>query len=404
MLKPFNFFAMKQHDAIVVGAGPVGGFVAGAISKSGFNVALVEEHHEIGKPVQCAGLVTPRVFDILGFKCGILNEVRGARIHSPSNKTLTLDAKKPKACVIDRAIFDGKIVESAIDKGCEMQLGSKVTNLKKHGQGIRVEVKEKGLKKEMSCRLVIGSDGVGSVVGKSFGLSEPNEILTGFGAESIGSVNADKNFLDIFVGNKIAPGFFAWIIPTDEGARIGLCTSRGEKSPHQYFKNLLKNPGVKGTFGSPKIERYIAGVIPLGPMKKIYSDGAMLVGDAAAQVKPLSGGGVYMGLLCGSHCADIATKALENDDVSEKHLKEYPKLIKDDVGKELKRATQLRKIFVGLIDEHLEEGFEVLNDKKILGFIAKHGDIDYPSGLTKAVLKKAPRLMKFAGPVLKSLI
>ncbi len=394
---------MKRYDAIVVGAGPVGGFVAGAISKSGFNVALLEEHHEIGKPVQCAGLVTPRVFEILGFKCGIVNEVKGARVHSPSNKTLTLEAKKPRACVIDRVVFDLKITEKAIDNGCELKLGAKVTGLKKHGKGISLNVRENHKTKEMACRLVIGSDGVGSIVGKSLGIPKPKEIIAGFGAECIGKIG-DKNFVDIFVGNKIAPGFFAWIIPTIEGARIGLCTSQGEKSPRHYFKKLLNNPEVKGNLGSPKIERYIAGVIPLPPMRKIHSEGAMLVGDAAAQVKPLSGGGVYMGLLCGSHCAAVATKALENDDVSGKSLKEYPELVKEDVGKELKRATQLRKIYVGLKDMHLEEGFDILNDKKILNFISKHGDIDYPSGLTKAVLKKAPRLMKFAGPVLKSLI
>lgn len=403
MPNPFNFFAMKQYDVVVVGAGPAGGFVAGTISKSGFNVALLEEHREIGKPVQCAGLVTPRVFDILGVEWGIVNKVIGAKVHSPSNKTLIFEAKKPKACVIDRAAFDVKIVEKAIDNGCELQLGAKVTGLKRNGQEIRVEVRENRKIKEIGCKLVIGSDGVGSIVAKNLDLPGPKELLTGFGAEYLDK-NVDKDFLDIFVGNKIAPGFFSWIIPTNEGARIGLCTSRGEKSPHHYFKNLLKNPGVEKAVGRPKIERFIVGVIPLGPMKKIYSDNIMLVGDAAAQVKPLSGGGIYLGLLCGKHCADVAIKSMENDDVTEKRLKEYPKLVQKDVGKELKRATQLRKIFVSLKDEHLEEGFDVLNDEKILKFIAKHGDIDYPSGLTKAVLKKAPRLMKFAGPVLKSLI
>ncbi|MEE9151339.1 MAG: NAD(P)/FAD-dependent oxidoreductase [Thermoplasmata archaeon] len=395
---------MKHYDVIVVGAGPVGGFVAGVISRHGYKVVLLEEHHEIGKPIQCAGLITPRVFEILGFKCGILNEVRGARVHSPSNKTLVLDAKKPKACVIDREIFDGEIAENAIDEGCELLLGTKVTGLKRHGGSIKVEVRDNRVIKEMECRLVIGSDGVGSIVARSLGFPKPNKFLSGFGAEYVGGKNTDKNFVDIFVGSKIAPGFFAWVIPTDYGTRIGLCTSRGKNSPRQYFNDLLKNPGVKEVLGSPKIKSYIAGVIPLGPIKKIYSDGAMLVGDSAAQVKPLSGGGIYLGLLCGKHCADVATNALENDDVSERFLKEYRKLVKDDVGKELKRATQLRKIFVGLKDEHFEEGFEVLDDEKILSFIAEHGDIDYPSGLTKAVLKKAPRLMKFAGPVLKSLI
>lgn len=395
---------MKQYDVIVVGAGPAGGFVAGAISRQGYNVALLEEHHEIGKPVQCAGLITHRVFDILGFKCGIVNEVRGARVHSPSNRSLILRAEKPRACVIDRAVFDQRIVERAVDKGCELQLGAKVTGLKRNGKGIRAEVKKNRNTEELGCKLVIGSDGVGSIVARSLAISKPNEILSGFGAECVGCGEVDNDFVDIFVGNKIAPGHFGWIIPTDEGVRIGLCTSLGKKSTYQYFKNLLTHSGVKERLGEPKIECYIAGLIPLGPMKKICSDGAMLVGDAAAQVKPLSGGGIYMGLLCGEHCAKVAAKALENDDVSEKFLRGYQKLIQNDVGKEFKRAAQLRKIFVGLNDAHLEEGFEVLNDEKILSFISKHGDIDYPSGLTKAVLKKAPRLMKFAGPVLKSLI
>jgi flavin-dependent dehydrogenase len=283
-------------------------------------------------------------------------------------------------------------------------LGTKVTDLRRHNDGIRVEVSENRSKKEIACKLVIGSDGVGSRVARSLDFPKPNQILSGYGAEYIGDENANKEFVNIFVGNKIAPGFFAWIIPTDEGVRVGLCTSKGKESPHHHYKDLLKNPKVKDILGNSKIKGHIAGLIPMGPMKKIYSDNAMLVGDAAAQVKPLSGGGIYLGLLCGKHCANVAQSALENEDVSEKSLKEYPKLVKEDVGKEIKRATQLRKIYVGLKDEHMEEGFNILNDEKILKYIAKHGDIDYPSGLTKAVLKKAPRLMKFAGPVLKSLL
>ncbi|UCG70007.1 MAG: NAD(P)/FAD-dependent oxidoreductase [Thermoplasmata archaeon] len=395
---------MKHYDVIVVGAGPVGGFVADAISKKGYKVALLEEHREIGRPVQCAGLVSHRVFKILDSEFAILNEVRGARVHSPSNRSLLFEAANPKACVIDRAVFDSTLVNKAVDSGCMLQLGAKVIDIKRHNDGIRVELSENRSKIEMECKLVIGSDGVGSQVARNLNFPKPNEILSGYGAECIGDENANKDFVNIFVGNKIAPGFFAWIIPTDEGIRIGLCTSKGKESPKYYFKNLLKNPKVIEIMGNSKIKGYIAGLIPMGPMKKICSDNAMLVGDAAAQVKPLSGGGIYLGLLCGSHCADVAASALENDDVSEKSLKEYPKLVKVDVGKEIKRATQLRKIYVGLKDEHMEEGFNILNDEKVLSFIAKHGDIDYPSGLTKTVLKKAPRLMKFAGPVLKSLL
>jgi geranylgeranyl reductase family protein len=404
MLNSFNFIDMKNYDVIVVGGGPVGGFIAGAVSNAGFNVALLEEHREIGRPVQCAGLVSNRVFDILGEKNSVINEVKGAKVHSPSGRILDFVSQKPKAWVIDRGKFDTNIVEKAVNKGCHLALVSKVTSCKKDGDDIIVEVKKNKKNEKMKCRLLIGTDGVSSIVAKSFGFIGPAEVLSGFGAECLGNREIDKEFVDIIVGNNIAPGFFAWVIPTGEGSRIGLCTSWGKKSTYQYFLNLLSHPVVKARMGDVKIEHYITGAIPLGPIKKPYSDGVMLAGDAACQVKPLSGGGIYLGLLCGKHCASVAVSVLENDDVSESGLAQYEKRIRDDLGKELRRAKQLRKIYVGLKDKHLEEGFKVLDDEKLRSFISEHGDIDYPSGLTKAVLKKAPRLMKFAGPVLKSLI
>jgi geranylgeranyl reductase family protein len=395
---------MNQYDVIVVGAGPVGGFIASAISKAGFNVTLLEEHRIIGRPVQCAGLVSNRVFDILGKKIGVINEVKGAKVHSPSGKILDFVSRKPKAWVINRGEFDGAIAKKAVNNGCQLALGSKVTSCKRQDNGIIVEVKKNRNNEKIKSQLVIGTDGVGSIVARSFGFLKPGEVISGFGAECSGNRDIDSEFVDIIVGNKIAPGFFAWVIPTGEEARIGLCTSQGKKNTYQYFLKLLSHPVVKERMGDVKIDHYITGAIPLGPMKKPYSEGIMLAGDAACQVKPLSGGGIYLGLLCGKHCADVAISALENDDVSEYGLAHYEKRIKNDVGRELKRAYALRKIYVELKDKHLEEGFSVLSDEKILKLISEQGDIDYPSGLTKAVLKKAPRLMKFAGPVLKSLI
>jgi geranylgeranyl reductase family protein len=395
---------MKHFDVIVVGAGPVGGYIAGAIAQKGYSVALLEEHREIGKPVQCAGLVSPRVFELLGYEVGIVNQVRGAVVHSPSGRTLAFDGKRPKANVIDRTVFDSHIVHDAVDCCCQLRLGSKVTKTGHHEKGIFVKSKEAGRNIEMSASLIIGSDGCGSVVARSFGFPQPKEMLIGFGAEFVGEYTSNKEFVDILVGNNLAPGFFAWNIPTDNGARIGLCVTAGKHKPRHYFDSLLDIPAVKERLEGLELERYIAGVIPLGPMKTICTDRVMLAGDSAAHIKPLSGGGIYLGLLCGSHCADVAAAALEEGNLSAKRLREYEKLIKNDVGKELKKAYTLRKIYTGLSDKHLEEGFDILSNEKIMSYIAKSGDIDYPAGLTKTVLQKAPKLMKFAGPVLKCLI
>jgi geranylgeranyl reductase family protein len=395
---------MNHFDVIVVGAGPVGGYIAGAIAKKGYSVALLEEHREIGKPVQCAGLVSPRVFEVLGYKAGIVNQVRGAVVHSPSDRTLIFDGKKPKAYVIDRTEFDSRIVHDAVDSGCKLRLGSKVIEACYHEKGIHIKSRETGHITEITASLVIGSDGCGSVVARGFDFQQPREILAGFGAEFTGEYPSDKDFVDIFVGNSLAPGFFAWCIPTDDGARVGLCVTTNKHGPRHYFDSLLDKPALKELLKGLELERYIAGVIPMGPMKNICTDRVMLAGDAAAHIKPLSGGGIYLGILAGKHCADIAVSALEKGNLSTKFLREYEKLIKYDVGKELKKAYTLRKIYKGLKDKHLEEGFDILSNEKIQSFIAKSGDIDYPAGLTKAVLQKAPKLMKFAGPVLKSLI
>jgi len=395
---------MKHFDVIVVGAGPVGGYIAGALARKGYSVALLEEHREIGKPVQCAGLVSPRVFEVLGYESGIVNKVRGAVIHSPTGRTLGFESQKPKAYVIDRTEFDSRIVHDAVDSGIEMKLSSKVLEAGYHEKGIIVKSKEAGQRVETSANLIIGADGCGSVVAKNFGFSQPKEVLAGFGAQFVGEYTPDKGFVDIFVGNNVAPGFFAWNIPTEDGARIGLCVTTNKHGPRHYFDSLQKNKALRERMKHLELERYIAGVIPIGQMKTICTDRVMLAGDAAAQVKPLSGGGIYLGLLAGKYCAEVAAGALENNELLEKNLREYENLIKNDVGKELKRAYALRKIYRGLKDKHLEEGFDILGDEKIRGFIAKSGDIDYPASLTKAVLQKAPKLMKFAGPVLKSLI
>jgi len=56
---------MQEFDVAVIGGGPIGGFVAKEIAGEEFKVAIFEEHENIGTPLKCAGLVTPRVFQFL---------------------------------------------------------------------------------------------------------------------------------------------------------------------------------------------------------------------------------------------------------------------------------------------------------------------------------------------------
>ena len=393
---------MKRYDVAVVGGGPAGGFVAKEIASKGYAVALFEEHKKIGAPLKCAGLITPRVFDFLDFskKKVVENEIYGAHIHSPSGTVLTIGGDRMHALVINRPQFDQEIMNNAEDAGVEIYLESKVTSAKKNNRCIELGIIQKETTTQIKNTLLIGADGAHSKIRETFGFPQPAEFLKGMGAKAT-NINLDPKFVEIFLGREIAPGFFAWVVPTNkEGseARIGLCIDNTSKNTlKQCFAKLLKTKSLQ----SIKITKHIAGTIPLGALKKTAASNVMLVGDAAAQVKPTSGGGVYPSLLCAQYCSSVAIEALENNDFTRHFLKKYHMLWSKEIGRELFLGMKFRKIFKNLDDKKIDKYVEKINNKKSIDVICKYGDIDYPSKLAFPLLKKTPSLVKLLPSVFK---
>ena len=263
---------MKKYDVLIVGGGPVGGYIAGRLAEKKYSVAIFEKNKEIGMPLNCAGLVTPRVFDLLNIpkKNIIQNEIKGANIHGPSGKTLTIGGDRLHAYVIDRTTFDKNIIRYSCEKGAELYLNNKVISVKKNNNFSIIKTSKSIFSK---CKLIIGADGPKSKIRKSFKFPEPKEFLNGIGAE-LKNTSLDSRFVEIFIGNNIAPGFFAWIIPTNkEGtmARAGLCVnSNSNISPKYYFDKFYKYKLTYPFLKNSKIIRKIGGIVPVGVLKKIY--------------------------------------------------------------------------------------------------------------------------------------
>jgi digeranylgeranylglycerophospholipid reductase len=361
------------------------------------DVTLVEEHSVPGEPVQCAGLVTPR--GVPEFARGsVIGAVRGARIHSPLGYVLEIESREPRALVLDRRLFDATLFEKAVDAGAIPLMETRLHRVHLGESCVNVETKTKSSGHGNSeARLVIGADGHRSACRDAAGLRPARHMLKGLQLELKGA-DLDSDFVELYVGSNVAPGFFAWAIPAEDSARVGLCTWGSEHLPARFLKKLLSRPEFSRAV---EVSRS-SGRIPIGAGKTAVGERIMLVGDAACHAKPLSGGGVYTGIKGAELCAPVASRYLSDDDGT--RLADYDALWRESFGSELARAFRIRKVFLALTDNKMDQALRMFDDPEVRRLIEERGDIDYPSALSKNVLKLAPKLAQFSPQLIKSLL
>ena len=129
--------------------------------------------------------------------------------------------------------------------------------------------------------------------------------------------------------------------------------------------------------------------------RNIVADNVMLIGDAAAQVKPTSGGGIYPGLVGARVAAQIASGVLDRDDLSRKALSGYPKAWDGALGKEFKQGSDLRRVFRSLDDRDFDRLVQLFGRPRLLRAINRYGDIDFPGRMFARLTRLAPMLWMF---------
>ena len=391
-----------DYDAVVVGAGPAGSATARDVAVRGFRTLLIEEHEAIGEPLHCAGLVTPRTLELAGVTDGlVINELRGGFVNSPLGARLPLGGDRLRAVAIHRQRLDELLAVAAQQAGTELWTSARLVGLERQPGALAVHVSWRGRPQALRTRLLIGADGAQSRVARWLGLwARHEERIVGLGMEARLQTER-QDFLEIFVGNSIAPGFFGWVIPLGEGrARIGIATNDG-KRPIYYLGSLLE--AFPRLFAGAQFGRLYGGVIPLKRPHRIYCENAMLVGDAAGQVKPTSGGGIYTGLVGAKHCAQAAVRALSEDDLSSTSLARYQKAWAREMNRELARGWDLRRIFLALDDRELDGLISVFRSQRLRRLAEQHGDIDFPSRLFASLPLAVPVLRPFLRTALRLL-
>ncbi|MCI4326900.1 MAG: NAD(P)/FAD-dependent oxidoreductase [Thermoplasmata archaeon] len=387
---------MERVDALVVGAGPAGSTVAYGLASRGHDVLVVEEHGRVGHPVQCAGLVSQRVLDLAGSRSMVLGAVAGATVFGPSLGSVSFAADGPRAFVIDRAGLDVYLAERAAKAGARFRTGLRFDRAERPPEGpVRAELTdESGRRVEIEARLLIGADGVASAVARAVRLRRPVEVLPAFEAE-IPRSPGDAGQVEVYLGNELAPGLFGWWIPDGAGgARVGVAASAGPVSARTYYERLSHQ--VERRFGVrlPGPTALLVSGIPIGTVPHTSTDRALLVGDAAAQVKPLSGGGIFTGMRCAEIAAGVADRGLRSGNLSAEALAEYDRAWRAELGEEFREAMFLRRLFTRLSDRDLDQVVAALQGAELKASIVAFGDIDFPSHVARQLLRQSPSLVR----------
>jgi len=372
-------------EIVIVGAGPVGCYTAQLLKKSGIKARIIEEHNEVGKPVKCAGIVGRQVFEntLLTIpKSSIINQINGALFFYKEDSFLI--KRERVAYVIDRERFD-----KDLSKGLEVEYGRRLLEIEKKGRGYRLKTSSG----EIYADVVIGADGPKSRVRRhmmyQLGLGQENKNKDGTKDDTryyngwqyrikLEEGLSWEKIAQVYVGEGII--FFIWVIPeSKEIVRLGVISKDGRNK----LDHFMAVSNIKG-----EIIGKLAGIIPLGLIQQTCDKNIAVVGDAAGQVKPLTGGGIYYGL----KSAEILVECLR-----EGKLAEYDDRWKRKFGKEIKFGLRARKIYERLNKRELKNIFWLF--KENAEFIEKMANFENHSLIFKEAFKN-PRIFIEAGKIL----
>jgi digeranylgeranylglycerophospholipid reductase len=382
------------YDVIVVGAGPAGSYMAYELASSGHTVAVFEQKGAPGLNACCTGIISTECLQSMDLgKDVILTEVKSAEFHSPSGRCLKFQTDSIQAYVVDRLSLDEALTSKAQSKGAQYFFSSPVIDILPRKDSIQVEAVCSGTMEIFSARAVVLATGFTPKLPHKLGLGRIKHFLIGAQAEieAIGIYEFEVHF-----GQRIAPGGFAWLVPISSGkAYVGLLASSQAKLYLQKFLDSLLSQG-KITSRNAQIGQR---AVPMGTLARSYGDRLLVIGDAAGQVKPTTGGGIWFGHLGARIAAGVLKEALCSDNLTAGKLSRYQKEWKTKIGKELSRGYWARRAYARLSDRQIEGVFDALDSNGTAGILlgSDNFSFDWHSKVILAVLRRSS-----AYPLLKT--
>ncbi len=370
---------------IVVGAGPAGSIAARSAAEKGISVLLLEKDRDVGYPVRCGEAVAKAGIEefITADEKWIAAKVNKFSFIAPNESEVTVQLSDV-AFVLERRLFDYELARTAADAGVEILTRAYVNGLIiEDGNVCGVKFEFHGEQKEVRAKIVIAADGVESRVGRWAGIETHVDFREMESAVQVTAANIpiNQDTLYFYFGIDVAPSGYLWIFPKGNNkANIGIGVSGSigkKKSALSYLNNFME----KHYPDAPVLTR-IAGGVPCGlTLDKISAPGIMLVGDAARQVNPLSGGGIASGMIGGSIAGRIASESIKMK--KPEHILSYDKAWHDRLGKRHEIFNRIKNGIYNFPDEKFNSiansFLKVPEEKRGLGNLFVTALINQPS-------------------------
>jgi digeranylgeranylglycerophospholipid reductase len=364
---------MPEYDIVVVGAGPAGSMTAKWAAKGGARVLIIEKRQEIGSPVRCGEGISRSWLDSVGIKLdakSVAREVKGAKIVAPNGSSFYLSEKmagNEVGIVLERVFFDKLLARDAVKAGADLMLKTSAVKLLKTGDKVTgVKIKSWGETKDIKCGCVVGADGYESQVGRWAGINTslaPRDITSCF-QYRLTNINHEADYCEFVLGSK-APGGYIWIFPKNEdtanvGIGMQLTKLKDPADVKKYLDKYIQNdPRLKK--GRP-LELVSGAVSICAPIDKAIGSGILLVGDAARQIDPITGGGISNSCKAAKVAGEVLARATREKDFSERSLQRYEKGWRDLIENHLYRNWMAKEKLVTLTDDTFNKVIATLNE------------------------------------------
>jgi geranylgeranyl reductase family protein len=361
----------RIHDVIIVGAGPIGSHTAYLLARQGLEVVICEKNAAVGNDVNCTGIISAECMKRFNLLSGTIDKpVHTIKAFAPSGNSVQYRAEKPFAYTVNRGNFDKELNSLAQQEGVKTYLKTNVREVYSGKDCFQIFVK---------C-----PDGTGKVFRSNVGV-----IATGFELNALNGIQPrhvdfsygiqadvlmdDLTDVEVYFGKHIAPGSFAWVVPTNgKSAKVGLIV---KNNPVEYLKRFLGSGQISQRLIS-KDYKMKCSPLPMKRIQRSYGERLVIVGEAAGQVKTTTGGGIYFGLLCSEIAVQIISKAFACKDFSERMFRNYETEWRKAIDPELKAGKRLRNFFERLNDSQINFLINLAKTDGILPAI-RRSDFDW---------------------------